>query len=119
MQPDEAPAERVSEEQTTNEQSLTQATPPKKKGVLLPILLMIAPGLLIIASILLYAVANFFIGTAQPTVPADSSLFGEEAPNPARAIINIFLFLMGAVAVLGVIPCFVLGLILLIKRLQK
>lgn len=119
MRSDETPpAEHASQTQTSG-QPAVPTTRPKKKGILLPILLMIAPGLLIVASIVLYAVANFIMGTAQPAAPTDSSLFGEEAPNPARAITNTLLFLMGTISVLSVLPCFIIGLVLLIQRLQK
>ena len=75
---------------------------------------------MIITSILLYATANLIMGTVQPVAPSDSSMFGvDETPNPAKAIINSLLFLFGAVAVAGILPCFIVGLVLLIHRLQK
>jgi hypothetical protein len=95
--------------------------PVKKKGLKLPILLMCAPIILIVASILLYAAVNFIAASAEPvaTNGSDSDLFGETAPNPARTITNVLLFLMGSLGVLGFLPCIIIGLILLVQRLQK
>lgn len=123
MQPDHTPQEQLPEaaHPQTNSQPINPLAPSsKKKGVLLPILIMVAPIIFIITSVLLYATANFLMGTAQPAAPSDSSMFGvDETPNPAKAIINSLLFLFGAVAVVGILPCFIIGLVLLVHRLQK
>jgi hypothetical protein len=102
-------------------QPVVADAPVKKKGLKLPILLMAAPIILIVGSILLYAVVNLITASAEPAASngSDSDLFGETAPNPARTITNVVLFLVGAFGVLGFLPCMIIGLILLIQRLQK
>lgn len=126
MQPDQPT--QPTQEQTpavaqpeSNLQPIDPLAPPsKKKGVLLPILLMVTPFLLIIVSIILYGITNLLLGSEQPaTTPSENGLFGEEAPNPARSILNALLFIMGTISVIGLIPCFIIGLVLLIQRLKK
>ena len=99
-------------------QPASENTSSKKKGILIPILLMLAPGLLLIVAIIGYAVLNYFtymnVATPDPNSPA---LFGEPAANPVRTIANIVLFLIGAASIsLGPIS-FIVGIVLLIKNL--
>lgn len=92
---------------------------PNKKSILVPILLIIGPGLLLIVAIIGYAILNYFtyMNVATPD-PNSDALFGEPASNPLRTIANIVLFLIGAASIsLGPIS-FIVGIVLLIKNLS-
>lgn len=118
MQPDQAPQDPTPSPE--ERQPAPELAPPKKKGLLLPIAIMIAPVVLIVASILLYAIVNFIMGMAQPPTPASSDGdFGSESSNPIRTVINVLLFLLGSVSIIATLPCLIIGLILLVQRAQK
>lgn len=88
--------------------------PTKKPSVAKALLIMFTPGIVLVASILIYAVVNFVLGaTSNPA--GGSELFNSE-PSPAMSIINILLFLAGAVSVLAVVPCLIIGIVLLTRR---
>lgn len=95
----------------------TPAVPAPKKSLLWPVLLMIAPGLLLIATILMYAVINFIATATADSAAADGQLFAQ--PTPMHSFVNIVLFLLGSLAILGLVPCFIIGLVLLIQRMKK
>ena len=104
----------------------------KKQSIKLPIFLMIAPIAGIILSIFLYAIVNF-IFTGVSTEPAASSdmslsdgagiaqgvdanddLYGE---TPIfKTVANVVLFLFGSVSMLAIVPCLVVGIIMLNRR---
>lgn len=99
----------------------------KKRWWLLPTLLIMLPGIILVASILLYAVANFIFDSVAQSGPihaerGDSaqSLFGDAVTtNPAKTITNVILFIIGAATVvLGPIS-FIAGIIILIMRLAQ
>lgn len=96
--------------------SPTPETSPRKKGLLLPILLMTGPSLLIIATILLYAIVAF-VASSQAPASTNGELFSH--PSPIHSAINVLLFAVGAISVMGLLPCFIIGLVLLIQRLNK
>lgn len=75
---------------------------------------LIAPTASIVVALLLYAVANFFIGaTAEPSVTNDE-LFGDTSMG--STIINVMLFLVGALATLTWLPGIIVGIILIAIR---
>lgn len=85
---------------------------PKKSHKVLGLILLLGPTAFIILSILLYAVINFiFSSTAQPSA---DSLYSNS--SPVQAILNIFLFLAGAVGTLLWLPGIIIGIILLAKK---
>ena len=104
----------------------------KKQSIKLPIFLMIAPIAGIILSIFLYAIVNF-IFTGVSTEPAASSdmslsdgagiaqgvdvnddLYGET--SIFKTVANVVLFLLGSVSMLAIVPCLVVGIIMLNRR---
>ena len=104
----------------------------KKQSLKLPIFLMVAPIAGIILSIFLYAIVNF-IFTGVSTEPAASSdmnlsdgagiaqgvdenddLYGET--SIFKTVANIVLFLLGSVSMLAIVPCLVVGIIMLNRR---
>jgi small-conductance mechanosensitive channel len=70
--------------------------------------LLIGPTALIVGSIILYAVANLIMSSIAPAT-------GEElgGQSVVRTIVNILLFLVGAVSVLTWLPGIIVGIILL------
>lgn len=85
----------------------------KKSHKVLGLVLLLGPTAFIILSILLYAILNFiFSSTAQPST--DGSLYGNQ--NPVQSILNILLFLAGAVGILLWLPGIIIGIILLAKK---
>lgn len=104
----------------------------KKQSIKLPLFLMIAPIAGIILSIFLYAIVNFIFSgvTTEPATSSDISLsdgasiaqssdasddlYGE---TPIfKTIANIVLFLLGSVSMLAIVPCLVVGIIMLNRR---
>lgn len=73
--------------------------PKRRTG--LALLLLIGPSALIVFAIILAAVSNFIFGTAD---------------NPVRTIINVFVFLAGAVTILTWLPGIIIGIVLLAKK---
>lgn len=92
--------------------------PTPKKGVMGPLLLMFAPGILLVATIALYAVINLISTPADTPAPSGGDpeqLFGNE-DTPFRTVLNVITFMSGAVSILASLPCFIGGLIWLIRR---
>lgn len=99
-----------------------------KTGYKLPIFLMVAPIAMIILSVFLYAIVNFVIGSfsSEPaTTPSisdganisqgeDTELYGDT--SIFTTIVNVLLFLLGAVGMLALVPGLIVGIILLNKR---
>ena len=104
----------------------------KKQSIKLPIFLMIAPIAGIILSIFLYAIVNFIFSgvTAELATSSDMSLSdgasiaqGSDASDDLygetpifKTIANIVLFLLGSVSMLAIVPCLVVGIIMLNRR---
>lgn len=66
---------------------------------------LIGPSALLVGSLLLYAIVNFiFIGDASGDI------------SPLKTIINVILFLIGAVVTLTWLPGIIVGIILLATR---
>ena len=104
----------------------------KKQSIKLPIFLMIAPIAGIVLSIFLYAIVNFIFSgvTAELTTSSDMSLSdgasiaqGIDASNDLygetpifKTVANIVLFLLGSVSMLAIVPCLVIGIIMINRR---
>lgn len=104
----------------------------KKQSLKLPIFLMVAPIAGIILSIFLYAIVNFIFSgvTTEPASGADMSLSdgagiaqGAESSSELygetpifKTIANVVLFLLGSVSMLAIVPCLVIGIIMLNRR---
>lgn len=82
-----------------------------RKRTVLALWLMIGPTALIIVSIILYAVANFI--TSQ-VAPESGELFAE--PTVGSAIVNIILFIIGAISVITWLPGLITGIVLLATK---
>lgn len=80
-----------------------------KTSLVLPILLIIGPTLLIVLAFLLMPLAQ---ATEAPV--ADENLFGD--PTPANQALNIFMFLLIGVGLVGILPGFIVGIVLLTQR---
>jgi hypothetical protein len=81
---------------------------PRKAHKTLGLILLIGPSVLLFLAVLLYALSNL-ITASQPTATED--LFPQ--PTPLSTIINILLFLMGAIGVIAWLPGIIVGIILL------
>jgi hypothetical protein len=104
----------------------------KKQSIKLPIFLMVAPIAGIILSIFLYAIVNFiFTGvSSEPAASSDMSLSdgagiaqGVDANDDLygetpifKTVANVVLFLLGSVSMLAIVPCLVVGIIMLNRR---
>jgi len=67
--------------------------------------LLIAPTALIIATFVLYAIVNFAIGSTDNV-------------SIVRSIMNILLFMVGAISIITWLPGLIIGIILLATRKQ-
>ena len=104
----------------------------KKQSLKLPIFLMAAPIAGIILSIFLYAIVNFIFSglTTESTTGSDMSLSdgasiaqGAESSSELygetpifKTVANIVLFLLGSVSMLAIVPCLVIGIIMINRR---
>ena len=76
---------------------------------------LIAPTALLIASILIFAIANFVFSSVAPA----SDVFGSSQPvdlSASSPIVNIALFLISGISVLTWLPGIIAGIILLATR---
>lgn len=89
----------------------TPPAPVKKRRTGLALLLLIGPSALIILAIIIAAVSNFIFSAAAPAT--GDALFNE---HPAHTIVNVVVFLMGAVSILSWLPGIIIGIILLAKK---
>jgi hypothetical protein len=94
--------------------------------------LLLGPTVLLVATFILFAVANLAFGNIPQTLPeacetSSSSLFGDEITpeceqelfglqSPAEQAINVILFLIGTVGVIAWVPGLVIGIILLATK---
>lgn len=91
---------------------LQPTAPNNRKRTIIALWLLIGPTALIVSSVVLYAIANFLFGAAAPT--PDGAMFGES--NPVQKIINVILFLIGAISVAAWLPGLIIGIVLLATR---
>lgn len=73
--------------------------------------LLIGPTALIIGSLLLYAIVNFILASTMPATPPEGEAFGSQ--SPIQTILNVILFLVGAVSVMTWLPGIIAGIVLL------
>lgn len=104
-----------------------------KTSLKLPIFLIIGPALIIVLSILVYAIVNFAIASLAPDTPtntdsislsdgasiaqggdSEADLFGET--SIFKTITNVLLFIVSSVSVLAFVPCLIFGIIILNRR---
>ncbi|MDQ5932168.1 MAG: hypothetical protein WBK76_01360 [Candidatus Saccharimonadales bacterium] len=106
-----------------------------KRKLIWGLVSLIGPTALLIGAILLYALINFLFAAAEPTVVTgpgvdcmnnnpyagvcapqseNESLFADQ--GPVRTIINVILFLTGALVVITWLPGIIVGIILLATR---
>lgn len=100
---------------TNSDSFTTPAAAPvvaKKRRTGLAILLLIGPSALIILAIIIAAVSNFVFSATAPTT--GDALYPDD--NPVRTIVNVIVFLMGAVTVITWLPGIIIGIILLNKK---
>ena len=91
------------------------ATVRKPMPIYKALLIMFAPGIVLVIAIFLYAISNFIAAEFTPETTAAGVAIATESSLIER-IINILLFLLGAVAIIAFLPCFVLGIIFLARR---
>ncbi|MFZ3009666.1 MAG: hypothetical protein WA030_01440 [Candidatus Microsaccharimonas sp.] len=72
--------------------------------------LLIAPTALIVLTFIVFAIANWIFSAVAPS-PAEGELFAE--PSIGTAIINIILFIVGALASAAWLPGLIVGIVLL------
>jgi hypothetical protein len=96
----------------SNPQEQPQAS-PRKLHKKLALMFLIGPTALILIAVILSAFSNFINSSSQP-VPASGDLFGET--NPISTVLNIIVFLLGALGILVWLPGIIIGLILLLNK---
>ena len=106
------------EPQQNNEPVFTPAQPAahpttsaKSKRTILALWLMIGPTALIVVSIILFAIANFIMAL---TMPQTSNTFA--AQSVGQTIVNVILFIIGAVSVITWLPGMIIGIVLLATK---
>jgi hypothetical protein len=97
QQPPQAPAYQPPANQT-----IAPAPQGKNKRKILALWLLIGPTALIVGSIILFAIINFALSGTN-----------NEGLTTFRAILNIFMFLAGAISVLTWLPGIIAGIVLL------
>ena len=100
------------EQPSLNEQ-LPGNNASRKKGLFLPLFLMLWPLGFFLVALLGYAIVNLLL----PDQPIDGELLTQ--PHPAKAAINVVFFLAGAAAVVFGPITFIVGVVLLILRKSK
>lgn len=109
-QPTDQPAFVPAQSATTTATVDTIAASNRKRTVL-ALWLMIGPTALIVVSIILFAIANFIMSL---TMPQTSSMFA--AQSVGQTIVNVILFIVGAVAVITWLPGLITGIVLLATK---
>jgi hypothetical protein len=92
------------------EQPAAVTTVSNKKRKILGLWLLIGPTALIVSSIILFAIVNFITSSMAPA-PTDSELFAPR--SPLESVMNIIMFLVGAISILTWLPGIIIGIILL------
>lgn len=85
----------------------------------LPMILIFGPVVMVVGSIILYAIANFIISSVSPDISSVSDGGTDQlyaGGGIFRTITNVLLFLVGSAGVLAFVPCLIFGLVLLSKR---
>ncbi len=109
-----------------------------KQKLVWGLICLLGPTALLVVSLLLYAIINFIFAATSPVVPAncppsgaDSIMMGAcatenidqtgatGAQGPLKVILNVTLFLVGAVATLTWLPGIIGGIILLATRTRN
>ncbi len=88
------------------------AAPTRDRRFVWGLVCLIGPTALIVVTLLLYALVNFIVGTTTPD--ATGALF--EPPSIASRIMNVILFVVGAVSVATWLPGIIVGIVLLATR---
>ena len=91
----------------------------KAKKTKLSTLLIIGPAILTVGAFLLALVLSSLATSLTPPSDPNSELFGED-PFLVK-LLKIVVFIMGALGVIGmiaIIPCLIIGLIVLAKRMR-
>jgi len=83
----------------------------RKTNKKLALFLIFGPITMILVSIIVYAIANFVIG-GSVSYSGDS---GSDQPA-IMTVINVVLFLVSAIGLLALIPCFIIGIILVHRQ---
>lgn len=83
----------------------------KTHRIVTPLILMIVPSMIIIVTVFTYALLHLLFSESAP-YSDDVSIYSGSLMKMA----NIILFGIGVLSVLACIPCFILGLVLLIQR---
>ena len=86
-----------------------------KTSLKLPIFLMVAPTALLIVTILAYAIVSFIFYNA---ISESSFNALDSQPNLFKTIINIIMFLVGAISTVSFLPGLIVGIVVLVKRLE-
>jgi len=89
----------------------TEVVKSNRKRTIAALWLMIGPTALIVISIIAYAVVNFLTLQAAPETDA---MFGEQPVG--MTIMNIILFLVGAISVITWLPGLIIGIVLLATK---
>jgi hypothetical protein len=87
----------------------------KQASLKLPILLIVGPGLTIVVTLILYAVVNFVL-TSFSSTTGDVAGPAVDDQSVFTTIVNVLLFILGAGSFAALIPCLIIGLIMLNKR---
>jgi len=85
-----------------------------------PMLLMAAPLVIVVISTMLAWIATLAATSMTPSVDSNSELFGEQ-PLMVK-ILNVLVFLLGAIGVVGfiaVVPCFLVGLAMFVRAKSR
>lgn len=88
-----------------------QSATKSKKQLVWGLVCLFGPTVLIVVSILLYSIINLIFGA---TATSDGDLFGDS--SPAKTILNVILFIIGAFSVATWLPGIIGGIVLLATR---
>jgi hypothetical protein len=91
-----------------------------QKNSKVPTLLMVAPLVIVVMSMVLAWVAGLATASMTPPVDPNSELFGEQ-PFMVK-VLNVLMFLLGAVGVIGfiaIVPCFIAGFVMFVRAKSR
>ena len=108
MQPDQIPQPQYQPPVAVNQQ-----TSFNKRRKMWGIICLVGPTALILLVTALYAVVNLVLGSAAPE-PSDGQLFAQS--SPLLSVVNILLFLVGAIVTLTWLPGIIVGIVLLATK---
>ncbi|HEU5121865.1 MAG TPA: hypothetical protein VFT59_03385 [Candidatus Saccharimonadales bacterium] len=100
---------------TPNEQAIPPSQMPKQKKSpkKLALLFLVGPTVLILIAISIAAISNLTNSTTQ-SAPASGELFGDA--NPISAVLNVVVFLLGALGIFMWLPGIIIGVILMLNK---